>query len=137
MAHYAKVLDGEVTQVIVAEPEFFNEFVDTEPGEWIRYSYNMRGGVYIDPETNEPAADQSVIEGDEARMRKNAATIGGTYDYDLDAFIAPKPHRNWVLNTDTCEWEPPHPAPQTGHVYWWSDDDYEEDPTLGWVQVTE
>ena len=71
MAHYAKVVDNEVTQVIVAEPEFFDTFVDSSPGTWIKCSYNMRGGVYYDPSTGEPAADQSVIEGDDARERLN------------------------------------------------------------------
>ena len=44
MAHYAKVRDGIVLQVIVAEADFFKTFVDTEPGRWIQTSYNTRGG---------------------------------------------------------------------------------------------
>ena len=59
MAHFAKVVDGKVTQVIVAEPEFFNTFVDSSPGEWIQTSYNTRGGVHYDPNTNTPSANQS------------------------------------------------------------------------------
>ena len=51
MAHFAKVVDGVVTNVIVAEPEFFQSFVDDSPGEWIQTSYNTRGGVHYDPET--------------------------------------------------------------------------------------
>ena len=31
MGHFAKVVDGYVTQVIVAEPEFFDTFVDSSP----------------------------------------------------------------------------------------------------------
>ena len=46
MAHYAKVINGIVDQVIVAEPEFFDTFVDSSPGEWVKTSYNMSGGVY-------------------------------------------------------------------------------------------
>ena len=46
MAHYAKVRDNIVTQVIVAEASFFDTFVDTEPGEWIQTSYNTHGGVH-------------------------------------------------------------------------------------------
>jgi len=46
MAHFAKVVDGTVTQVIVAEPEFFETFVDSSPGQWIQTSYNTRGGVH-------------------------------------------------------------------------------------------
>ena len=70
MAHYAKVESGIVTKVIVAEPEFFDTFVDDSPGKWVKTSYNMYGGKYLD-ENNNVAADQSVIAGDEARERKN------------------------------------------------------------------
>ena len=35
MAHFAKVNDGIVEQVIVAELDFFKAFVDSSPGEWI------------------------------------------------------------------------------------------------------
>ena len=59
MAHFAKVVDGTVTQVIVAEQEFFETFVDSSPGEWIQTSYNTRGGVHYDPQTGEPSEDQS------------------------------------------------------------------------------
>ena len=52
MAHYAKVLNGKVLNVIKADPEFFNDFVDDSPGEWIETSYNMYGGVYLDENRN-------------------------------------------------------------------------------------
>jgi len=99
MAHYAKVKDGVVTQVIVAEAEFFDTFVDNEPGEWIQTSYNTRGGVHYNPETNEPD--------DGAPLRKNYAGVGYTYDSDRDAFIPPQPFASWILNDDTCLWEAP------------------------------
>ena len=50
MSHYAKVVDGKVTQVIVAEADFFETFVDSSPGEWIQTSYNTRGGVHYGPD---------------------------------------------------------------------------------------
>ena len=59
MAHYAKVKNGIVETVIVAEAEFFEAFVDDSPGEWIQTSYNTRGGVHYDPVTGEPSEDQS------------------------------------------------------------------------------
>ena len=40
MAHYAKVNQGIVENIIVAEPEFFDDYVDTSPGDWIKTSYN-------------------------------------------------------------------------------------------------
>ena len=131
MAHYAKVKDGVVTQVIVAEPEFFDTFVDTEPGEWLKTSYNMRGGVYYDPETNAAAADQSVITGDEARERKNYAGIGFTYDRDRNAFIPPQPFASWILNDTSCLWEAPVAYPTDGEMYTWNED------TTSWDVVTE
>lgn len=131
MAHYAKVKDGVVTQVIVAEPEFFDTFVDTEPGEWLKTSYNIRGGVYFDPETNEAAADQSVITGDEGRERKNYAGIGFTYDRDRNAFIPPQPFASWTLNDTSCLWEAPVAYPTDGEMYTWNED------TTSWDVVTE
>jgi hypothetical protein len=90
MAHFAKVNNGIVVQVIVAEPELFETFVDTSPGEWIQTSYNTYGGVHTQGGTP---------------LRKNYAGIGFTYDTEKDAFIPPKPEGDWVLNEDTCLWE--------------------------------
>lgn len=131
MAHYAKVTDGVVTQVIVAEPEFFDTFVDTTPGEWLKTSYNMRGGVYYDPATNEAATDQSVITGDEGRERKNYAGVAFTYDRDRNAFIPPQPYASWTLNDTSCLWEAPVAYPTDGEMYTWNED------TTSWDVVTE
>jgi hypothetical protein len=125
MAHYAKVNNQIVQQVIVAEPEFFETFVDTSPGEWIQTSYNTRGGVHYNPETNEPSADQSKA------LRKNYAGTGYTYDREKDAFIPPKPYASWELNEDTCLWEAPVPYPTDGNKYKWNED------TLQWVPIEE
>jgi hypothetical protein len=89
MTHFAKVQNGIVVSVIVAEPEFFQTFVDTSPGEWIQTSYNTYGGQH--PEGRP--------------LRKNYAGIGYTYDRERDAFIPPKPEGNYVLNEETCLWE--------------------------------
>ncbi len=115
MAHFAKVVDGIVTQVIVAEPEFFDTFVDSSPGEWIQTSYNTRGGVHYNPDSNEPSADQSKA------LRKNYAGIGFTYDAGRDAFIPPKPYSKWVLNEQTCLWDAPTQPPNDGQIYVWDD----------------
>ena len=123
MAHFAKVQDGTVTQVIVAEPEFFDTFVDTTPGEWIKTSYNTRGGVHYSAETGEP-------DGGEA-LRKNFAGIGFTYDREKDAFIPPQPFNSWLLNEDTCLWEAPVAYPEDGEMYKWDEE------TVSWVVVPE
>ena len=132
MAHYVKVVDGTVVNGIVAEPEFFDTFVDSSPGEWIKTSYNMRGGVYYDPATGEPHADQAgMIAADEGRQRKNYAGIGYTYDRTRNAFIPPQPFASWTLNEDSCLWEPPVAYPTDGKIYSWDED------TTNWVEVTE
>jgi hypothetical protein len=88
MSHFARVCNGVVTQVIVAEQEFFNTFVDSSPGQWIQTSYNTHGGQH--PEGRP--------------LRKNYAGIGYTYDAERDAFIPPKPEGNWTLDEETCLW---------------------------------
>jgi hypothetical protein len=115
MAHYAKVKDGVVTQVIVAEAEFFDTFVDNEPGEWIQTSYNTYGGQH--PE--------------DRPLRKNYAGIGFTYDSEKDAFIPPQPYASWSLNDDTCLWEAPVAYTDDGERYTWNEE------TTSWVVPTE
>ena len=114
MSHFAKVNNGIVEQVIVAEPEFFNTFVDTSPGEWIQTSYNTHGGVHTLGSTP---------------LRKNFAGIGYTYDRERDAFIPPKPFASWVLNEDTCLWDAPVAMPDDGGMYQW------DESTTSWVAV--
>jgi hypothetical protein len=115
MAHFAKVNNGVVEQVIVAEPEFFNNFVDSSPGEWIQTSYNTRGGIHYQPNSITPSEDQSKA------LRKNYAGIGYSYDKQKDAFIAPKPFNSWVLNETTCLWEAPVAKPNDGNLYFWNE----------------
>ena len=55
MAHYAKVKQGKVVKVIVAEASFFNNFIDDSPGSWIKTSYNTRGGVHYEANSNTPS----------------------------------------------------------------------------------
>jgi hypothetical protein len=97
MAHYAKVVNNLVTQVIVAEAEFFDTFVDSSPGEWIQTSYS-------------------------GSIRKNFAGVGCTYDKTRDAFIAPKPYPSWTLVEDTCQWTAPTALPDDGKLYEWNED---------------
>ena len=89
MSHFAKVVDGKVTQVIVAEPEFFDTFVDSSPGTWLQTSYNTHGNQH--PEGRP--------------LRGNYAGFGYTYDATNDVFYAPKPFDSWVLNESTWLWE--------------------------------
>jgi hypothetical protein len=115
MGHYAKIVNGVVTKVIVADADFFNAFIDDSPGEWIKTSYNTRGGVYYQPNTNTPSEDQS------RALRKNYAGVGYSYSPVLDAFIPPQPYPSWNLNEDTCSWESPIPYPTDGKEYYWNE----------------
>jgi len=116
MSHFAKVVDGIVTQVIVAEAEFFQTFVDSSPGEWIQTSYNTHGGQHRNGGTP---------------LRKNYAGIGYSYDRTKDAFIPPKPYPSWVLNDDTCLWGAPTPMPTDDKTYIW------DETTTSWKELTE
>jgi len=106
MAHFAKVSNGVVVQVIVAEPEFFQTFTDTSPGKWIQTSYNTYGGVHANGGTP---------------LRKNYAGIGYAYDASRDAFIPPKPYASWTLNDETCLWDAPAAYPTDGKQYQWDE----------------
>ena len=91
MGHYAKVIEGKVSKIIVAEPEFFDTFVDDTAGEWIKTSYNTLGGVHT-------------LGGTPLRM--NFAAVGGTYDVENDAFYHPQPYPSWNLNDTAYDFFP-------------------------------
>ena len=112
MAHYAKVLDGKVIKVIVAEKEFFDSFVDDSPGEWVQTSYNTRGGKHLNGGTP---------------LRKNFA--GVNHIYDGVGFCEPQPYPSWTLDKDTYYWKPPSSIPDDGKKYIWNEQEkkWEED----------
>ena len=123
MAHYAVInSDNVVTQVFVGKDEneggtnwenYQSQGID---GYVLRTSYNTRGGIHYDAETNEPSQDQSKA------FRKNYAGIGYSYDVTRNAFIPPKPFESWNLNEDSCLWEAPVPMPEDGQPYAWDED---------------
>ena len=113
MSHFAKVCDGKVVQVIVAEKEFFDTFVDSSPGAWIQTSYNTQGNQH--PEGRP--------------LRGNYAGIGYTYDSANDVFYAPQPFASWLLNETTWTWEAPTPYPNDDKLYKW------DEATTSWLEV--
>jgi len=139
MGHYAKVKNGKVVKVIVAEASFFDTFVDDSPGKWIQTSYNTRGGVHYQANSNTPSptvyqdasgsiyatlelanasgsGDITTVDQSKTKaLRGNYAGIGYTYDSTLDAFYAPQPFSSWNLNTGSYTWEAPVAYP-TGDV---------------------
>jgi hypothetical protein len=109
MAHFAKIENGIVTQVIVAEQEFINSGLVGDG--WVQTSYNTYGGQH--PEGRP--------------LRKNYAGIGYTYDSQRDAFIPPQPFLSWAFNEDTCQWTAPAAYPTDNKKYTW------DESTISWV----
>ena len=109
MAHYAKIEDGIVTQVIVADQDFIDS--GAVGSGWVQTSYNTSGGVHYGPDRQ---PDGGIA------LRKNYAVIGGIYDAKRDAFYASQPYPSWILNEQTCWWESPVPMPTDG-IYEWDE----------------
>ena len=129
MGHYAKIVNNKVVKVIVATQDFIDGYNDNEPeltkypSSWVKTSYNTRGGVHYQSNTNIPSEDQS------KSLRKNFAGIGYTYDESRDAFIPPKPFDSWLLNEETCLWESPIEYPNDGNEYVW------DESTTSWKEL--
>ena len=113
MAHFAKVENGVVTQVIVIEQDVLNLGHWGDPASWVQTSYNTLGGVHSQGGTP---------------LRKNYAGIGYTYDSVRDAFIPAKPFASWVLNESTCLWEAPTSMPTDDKRYLW------DEATTSWIE---
>jgi len=120
MSHFAKVLDGKVIQVISAEPEFFDTFVDTSAGTWIQTSYNTRGGIHYGQD-GQPDGGLA--------LRANFAGLGYIYDNQNNVFYAQQPYPSWTISAPTWIWTPPVPYPTDGKQYKWNE------PTVSWIEV--
>jgi hypothetical protein len=114
MAHYAFLNNNIVTEVIVGKDEGEdNTDWEVHYGNFRnqvckRTSYNTQGGIHSSGGIP---------------YRKNYAGIGYTYDEQRDAFIPQKPYASFILNEDTCLWEPPVPYPTDGEQYTWNEED--------------
>lgn len=121
MAHFAEIgLDNIVRQVIVVHNnELLDEQGVEQESKGKQFCQNLLGGTWVQTSYN-------------ASIRKNFAAVGFTYDQTLDAFIPPQPYPSWILDTDTCWWQPPVPVPEhtEGVFYNW------DESTQSWVQVT-
>jgi hypothetical protein len=106
MAHFAKIENGIVTQVVVVDNKDTADASGVEK-EYIGAAFCERllGGTWKQTSYN-------------GNFRKNYAGIGYTYNADIDAFVPPKPFASWVLNEDTAQWEPPTPMPEEGMWTW-------------------
>ena len=120
MSHFAKVQNGIVTEVIVAEQDFINSGLVGPASDWVQTSYNTRGGVHYG-EDGQPDGGTA--------LRGNYAGIGYTYDSAHDVFYAPQPYPSWTLNNTTWLWESPVPYPTDGKMYEWNEEQ------RNWVEV--
>jgi hypothetical protein len=113
MAHYAYLDDSNtVVAVIVGKDE--TETIDGLDTE----TYYAQGTSFRVKRTSY-----------NGNIRKNYAGIGYTYDEARDAFIPPKPFNSWILNEETCLWNPPFDPPQDGKRYQWVEEE------LNWKSI--
>jgi hypothetical protein len=122
MAHFAKLDENNVVVDVnvVHNNELLDENGNESEANGLEFLINWSNGY-----TNWKQTSYN------ANFRKNYAVIGGTYDPIRDAFITPKEYPSWVLNEDTCRWEPPVPRPSDDKFYIW------DEPSLNWVAITE
>ena len=117
MSNFAKVDNGTVLEVIVAE----YDFIQTLEGLWLQTSYNTHGGIHYGQD-GQP--DGGVT------LRANYAGIGYTYDQVNDVFYGKQPYPSWTISAPTWLWVPPIPYPNDGKQYRWNE------ATLSWVLIT-
>jgi len=118
MSHFARVENGIVTDVIVAEQDFINSLPDINL--WVQTSYNTRGGIHYAPNSNTP--DGGIA------LRANFAGIGYIYDRDNDVFYGPQPYPSWTISGPVWIWKAPVPYPTDEEIYYW------DEPTLSWIK---
>jgi hypothetical protein len=118
MSHFAKIENGIVTQVIVAEQDFISTGALGDPANFVQTSYNTRANTHYGTD-GQP--DDGVA------LRGNYAGIGYTYNTEHDVFYAPQPFPSWTLNETSWIWEAPTPMPSEGGPYRW------DEATKSWV----
>ena len=108
MSHYARIQNGIVAQVIVAEAEFIQSGAVGPAADWVQTSYNTHAG-------------QHYLGG--TPLRKNYAAVGMIYDTVRDAFYWPQPQdgTTWVFDEDSCTWRRPVNPPDDGGIWLWSE----------------
>jgi len=117
MAHFAKIENGIVTQVIVVgNADTAN--ADSVEKEYIGAAFCERlfGGDWKQTSYN-------------GKIRKNYAGIGYTFDEQRNAFIPPQPYPSWTLVEETCNWTSPVAYPTDEKLYNW------DEPTQTWIKA--
>lgn len=102
MAHFAQLdNNNKVIQVIVVSD---NEILDINQNELESLGVSFCKSLFGE-ETNWKQTSYN------NKIRKNFAGIDFIYNEEKDAFIPVKPFPSWILNSDTCTWEPPVAQP--------------------------
>ena len=118
MAHFVRIENGVVVQgIVVSDKDTADEHGVEKEDIGIAFCSNLLGGTWKQTSYN-------------ARIRKNYAGIGYTYDETLDAFVPPKPFASWLLDTDKAQWKAPVDYPTDEGSFTWNED------TLAWVEFT-
>lgn len=120
MAHFAELDENNIVLrvIVVSNDVLMDENGNEVEQRGIDFCHNLLGGNWKQTSYN-------------AKFRKNYAGEGFTYDAQRDAFISPKAVPSWVLNEETCRWEPPFPPPNDGKEYRWDED------TISWVEIAQ
>jgi hypothetical protein len=125
MGHYAFIDNSNiVVEVITGRDEW--EIVDGIT-DWEAYYTTKREGLRAIRTSYNTLGGKHTVGG--VAFRGNYAGIGYSYDEGLDAFIPPKDYDSWILNEETCQWEPPVAYPEDGNIYEWNED------TVSWDLV--
>ena len=118
MAHFAKLENNVVTQVIVvSNQDILDEKGQESEEKGIAFCSNLLGGTWKQTSYN-------------GKIRKNYAGVGYTYDEGRDAFIPAKPFDSWLLDETTCQWKAPVAMPTDDKRYTWNEE------TKSWDEVT-
>lgn len=109
MAHFAKIENGIVVEVIVINNNAIDggNFPESESIGQQFLKENGFEGFYLQTSYNN-------------NFRRHFAGIGYTYDKEKDIFISPQPYPSWSLNEEG-DWEPPFPAPNDENNYFWNE----------------
>lgn len=109
MAHFAKIENGIVTNVVVVDntheangQEYLNS-IGLE-GRWVQTSYNANFG-------------------------KKFAAIGDTYVASTGNFKPAKPFSSWKFDEENWYWIAPKSCPNDGKLYTWNED------AKDWVEI--
>jgi hypothetical protein len=122
MAHFARVNENWIVEEVIVVS---NDVIKDDAGiecDWLgeQFCQSLYGAYTKWIQTSYTG-----------RIYKNYASVGYTFDPYRNAFIPPKPYESWLLNEDTCRWDPPVPYPTDGKTYVWDEE------AIEWVLVPE